>query len=104
MATSQEVIARSATRTALAGLRPIVAGAVIVATILYLGWLAAQSPREFFQLLLNGMIAGAVYGLLAIGFDAMYSTVGFFDISYATIPVLSGFTVFYFNQKARRFV
>src|SRR5208282_3789546 len=104
MVTSQEDAGRGTVQTALAGLRSAGGGTVIVVTIVYLGWLAVQSPREFFQLFLNGTIDGSVYGLMAIGFGVMYSAVGFFDISYAAMPVLSGFTVFYFNQKTSRFV
>lgn len=103
IATSQEDATRGTLQRAITGLRIVAAIMVVAATVLYLGWLAAQSPREFLQLFLNGVIAGSVYALMAIGFAAMYSTVGFFDISYAAMPVLSGFTVFYFNQKASRF-
>ena len=101
MVTFQDDAGRGTVQTALAGLRSACGGTVIVVTIVYLGWLAAQSPREFFQLFLNGTIDGSVYGLMAIRFGVMYSTVGFFDISYAAMPVLSGFTVFYFNRKTR---
>jgi len=85
-------------------MRSVGAGVVIIATGLYLIFLAIESPRAFFQVFLDSVIDGSVYGLVAIGFGLMYSTVRFFDISYAIMPAASAFAVFYFNQRASRFV
>jgi len=36
----------------------------------------------FNQLLLNGIIAGSIYALIALGFTVIYKTVRFFHFAY----------------------
>jgi branched-chain amino acid transport system permease protein len=39
----------------------------------------------FSQLLLNGIIAGSIYGLIAIGFTVIYRTVKFFHLAHGVV-------------------
>ncbi len=52
----------------------------------------------FQQILANSLITASVYGLLAIGFNLIYGTVRFFDLSYAAIPVIGAYMVFLFAK------
>lgn len=47
------------------------------------------------QLVLNSIIAGAIYSMVALGFNLIYSTVKFFDLSYGTMTAVGGYTVFW---------
>lgn len=46
------------------------------------------------QLVLNSIIAGAIYTVVALGFNLIYSTVKFFDLSYGVMTAVGGYTVF----------
>ncbi len=48
------------------------------------------------QLIINSVIAGAIYALIALGFNLVFSTVKFFDISYGAVAVVGSYAVFYF--------
>jgi branched-chain amino acid transport system permease protein len=37
------------------------------------------------QLLLNSLIAGSIYALIALGFTAIYKTVHFFNLSHGAV-------------------
>ena len=50
------------------------------------------------QLILNGLIAGAVYSLVALGFNLIYGTAKFFDLGYGALTAVGGYTVFYFSK------
>jgi branched-chain amino acid transport system permease protein len=50
------------------------------------------------QILLNGLIAASLYGLIALGFNMIYGTVKFFDLAYGSVLVLSGYFVFLFSK------
>jgi branched-chain amino acid transport system permease protein len=39
----------------------------------------------FQQLLLNGLIAGSIYGLIALGFSVIYRTVKFFHFAHGVV-------------------
>jgi branched-chain amino acid transport system permease protein len=45
------------------------------------------------QLLVNSLIAGALYSLLALGFNLLYSTVRFFDVAYGTVGLVATYIV-----------
>ncbi len=47
------------------------------------------------QLILNSIIAGAIYSLVALGFNLIYGTVKFFDLGYGALAAVGGYTVFY---------
>ena len=48
------------------------------------------------QFVINSLIAGAIYSLTALGFNLVFSTVKFFDISYGAVAVVGAYSVFYF--------
>jgi branched-subunit amino acid ABC-type transport system permease component len=53
----------------------------------------------FIQLTLNGIIAGSIYALVAIGFNLIYSTVRFFDIGYGALTAVGGYIAFLFSRQ-----
>jgi branched-chain amino acid transport system permease protein len=50
------------------------------------------------QIITNSIITASIYGLLAIGFTIIYSTVRFFDLSYAGIPVVAAYITLLFSK------
>lgn len=50
------------------------------------------------QLVANSIIAGAIYALLALGFNLIYGTVKFFDLGYGAMVVVGGYGVFLFYK------
>lgn len=47
------------------------------------------------QLIVNSIIAGAIYTMVALGFNLIYGTVRFFDLGYGALTALGGYAVFY---------
>ena len=54
----------------------------------------------FPQIITNGIISGAEYGLIALGFSFIYSTAKFFDLSYGGVVALGGYFTFLFYRIA----
>ena len=50
------------------------------------------------QIALNAVIAGAIYTLVALGFNLIYGTARFFDLGYGALTVVGGYSVFYFYK------
>ncbi len=50
------------------------------------------------QLIVNSIIAGAIYTMVALGFNLIYGTVKFFDLGYGAIAAVGGYSVFYFYK------
>lgn len=50
------------------------------------------------QIALNAVIAGAIYTLITLGFNLIYSTARFFDIGYGALIAAGGYVVFYFYK------
>ena len=50
------------------------------------------------QLVLNSIIAGAIYSLIALGFNLIFSTVKFFDLGYGALTAVGGYVVFYLSK------
>jgi len=50
------------------------------------------------QLVLNSVIAGATYALVAISFNFIYSTTKFFNLAHGVIATIGGYMVFYFSK------
>lgn len=46
------------------------------------------------QLTLNSIIAGAIYTLMALGFNLIYGVVKFFNLAHGVVAVIGGYTVF----------
>jgi branched-chain amino acid transport system permease protein len=50
------------------------------------------------QLVLNSVIAGATYTLVALSFNLVYSTTKFFNLAHGVIATIGGYMVFYFSK------
>ncbi len=50
------------------------------------------------QLILNSIIAGAIYSMIAVGFNLIYGTTKFFDLGYGALTAVGGYSVFYFYK------
>ncbi|MDP2672086.1 MAG: hypothetical protein Q8O68_01085, partial [Candidatus Daviesbacteria bacterium] len=51
------------------------------------------------QLVANSIIAGAIYMMVALGFNLIYGTVKFFDLGYGALATIGGYAVFLFYKK-----
>ena len=77
----------------------LIATALVIAILAYIGWRAATSPGQAMQFGFNGMSVGAVYALMAMGFTLVYSTVWFFDLYYGSAAALGAYGVFYLRSQ-----
>ncbi|MES2213383.1 MAG: branched-chain amino acid ABC transporter permease [Patescibacteria group bacterium] len=50
------------------------------------------------QLIVNSIIAGAIYSMVALGFNLIYGTAKFFDLGYGVLTTVGGYAVFYFSR------
>lgn len=50
------------------------------------------------QLIVNSIIAGAVYALIALGFNLIYGVTKFFNLAHGVISAIGGYAVFYFAK------
>lgn len=50
------------------------------------------------QLILNSIIAGATYTLVALSFNLIYSTTKFFNLAHGVMAAIGGYAVFYFSK------
>lgn len=50
------------------------------------------------QIALNAVVAGAVYSLIALGFNLIYGTTRFFDLGYGALTAVGGYSVFLFYK------
>lgn len=50
------------------------------------------------QLILNSIIAGAIYTLVALSFNLIYSTTKFFNLAHGVMAAIGGYAVFYFSK------
>lgn len=48
------------------------------------------------QLVLNSIIAGAIYMLIALGFNLIYGATKFFNLAHGVMAAIGGYAVFYF--------
>lgn len=56
-------------------------------------------PMEIIpQLVINSIIAGAIYTMIALGFNLIFSTVKFFDLGYGALTTVGGYSAFYFSR------
>jgi len=46
------------------------------------------------QLIVNSIIAGSIYSLVALGFNLIFGTTKFFNINHGVISTIAGYTVF----------
>lgn len=50
------------------------------------------------QLIMNSLIAGSIYMMIALGFNLIFSTVKFFDLGYGVLTAVGGYSVFYLSN------
>ncbi len=50
------------------------------------------------QITLNAIIAGALYALVALGFNLIYSTTRFFDLGYGALAAVGAYAMYYFYK------
>ena len=50
------------------------------------------------QLILNSVIAGAIYTLIALGFNLIYGATKFFNLAHGVLAAVGGYTVFFFAK------
>ena len=50
------------------------------------------------QLIMNSLIAGAIYSLMALGFNLIYGTTKFFNLAHGAMAVVGGYGVYYFSK------
>ena len=72
---------------------------VVAGVIIYLALLLGLSADKFLQFSFNGFVIGAIYAILALGFNLVYGTVWFFDLSYGAMATLGAYSVFYFTGR-----
>ncbi|MFH1146000.1 MAG: branched-chain amino acid ABC transporter permease [bacterium] len=51
------------------------------------------------QLILNSIIAGAIYTLVALGFNLIYGATKFFNLAHGVLAVVGGYAVFYLTKS-----
>jgi branched-chain amino acid transport system permease protein len=51
----------------------------------------------FNQLLLNGIIAGSIYALIALGFTLIYKTVRFFNFAHGAVYTAGAYVAYSFS-------
>jgi len=54
-----------------------------------------QNPKgydEMMDVLVNGMISGSIYALVALGFTLTYGTVRFFNFAHGAVYTLGAYT------------
>lgn len=54
----------------------------------------------FVQLLINTLIVGSGYGLIAMAFRLMYSVSPFFNLTLGTVAAAGAYAVFYLTSSA----
>jgi branched-chain amino acid transport system permease protein len=47
---------------------------------------------------MNSLIAGAIYSLMALGFNLIYGTTKFFNLAHGAMAVVGGYGVYYFSK------
>jgi branched-chain amino acid transport system permease protein len=50
------------------------------------------------QLIINSIIAGAIYTLVALGFNLVYGATKFFNLAHGVMMTIGGYAVFYFTK------
>jgi branched-chain amino acid transport system permease protein len=50
------------------------------------------------QLIANSIIAGAIYSLVALGFNLIYGATKFFNLAHGVMATVGGYAAFYFSQ------
>ena len=80
----------------------IAVSGVVAIAIGLLALMLVLDPDRFGQTFLNGMTSASIYGIMAIGFTLQYSTVWYFDLSYAAMSTTAAYTVLHFHSSSSR--
>ncbi len=51
------------------------------------------------QLIVNSIIAGSIYSLVALGFNLIYGTTRFFNLAHGVLSAVGGYVVFYLTKS-----
>lgn len=51
------------------------------------------------QIILNSIIAGSIYALIALGFNLVYGATKFFNLAHGVLAAIGGYAVFYFANS-----
>ena len=51
------------------------------------------------QLIVNSLIAGSIYALVALGFNFIYGTTKFFNLTHGVIAAIGGYVVYFLTKK-----
>ncbi len=51
------------------------------------------------QLIANSIIAGGIYALVALGFNLIYGTTKFFNLTHGVVAAIGGYVVYYLTKK-----
>ena len=51
------------------------------------------------QLIINSIIAGSIYSLVALGFNLIYGTTKFFNLAHGVLAAIGGYAVFYLTKS-----
>lgn len=51
------------------------------------------------QLIINGLVTGCIYALMAVGFSIIYTSMHFFNLSHGAILVTGAFLTYFFKVK-----
>jgi len=51
------------------------------------------------QLILNSIIAGSIYSLVALGFNLIFGSTKFFNLAHGVIAAIGGYTVFFLSKQ-----
>ncbi len=51
------------------------------------------------QLIINSVIAGSIYSLVALGFNLIYGTTKFFNLAHGALAAIGGYAVFYLSKS-----
>jgi branched-chain amino acid transport system permease protein len=86
MQTTATESSRSHLKAILVGRAVTIALGVILLAIYFLHY-----QGSLFQYLTNGIIAGSIYGLTALGFTIVFRTVKYFDLGYSIYPAVGAY-------------
>jgi branched-chain amino acid transport system permease protein len=51
------------------------------------------------QLIINSIIAGSIYSMVALGFNLIYGTTKFFNLAHGVLAAVGGYAVFYLTKS-----
>ncbi len=54
----------------------------------------------FFQLVINSIIVGTIYALIALGFNLVYSTTKFFNLAHGVFAAIGAYVVFFLYKTS----